>query len=184
MKTFQITNVKTIFSTDKPVVVFEVAGAEAILRAPKLALIDLQNSGRALKLPANCLDGGLQYLHPAQREVFILALLECKGAELIGDVHMTKPGDTYVDREGVTKTIEKGGQRVEGFLSIPYTAQEKFMRQTAEASATSFMAMFGFGSAPTIQLPPANEEGDKGEGSDPEPEKNLIVKTSKEAFGA
>jgi hypothetical protein len=151
MKTAIITNVKTIFTTDKPVVVFELANGEAILRAPKLALIDLQNSGRALTLPSNCLDNGLAYLHPAQKALFISSLLECRGATTTGDISTTKPGDTYVDREGNTKTIEKGGLRVEGFLSIPLTDREVMLNKTADASALVLMAMFGFGAMPTAQ---------------------------------
>lgn len=162
MKTAIITNVKTIFTTDKPVVVFELANGEAILRAPKLALIDLQNSGRALVLPSNCLDNGLNYLHPAQKATFITALLECKNATLTGEVSMTKPGDTYVDRDGTTKTIEKGGLRVEGFLNIPLTDRETTMNKVADASALVLMSMFGFGAMPTAQSSvPKIEEKDE-----------------------
>ena len=172
MKNFQIIAVRTIFTTDRPVVVFELAGAPAILRAPKLALIDLQNSGRALKLPSNCLDGGLAYMHPAQKEVFIQALLGTVGATLSGEIDTLKAGDTYVVtkghpaltdpthkgfgvKEGGTLVTEKGGQWVNGFLSIPFTPAELMRKEIADASAVSIMAMFGFGAIPMAQSAPA-----------------------------
>ena len=47
-KSLVIQAVRPIFNIERPVVVFEVLGHEAIVRNPKQALIDLQNSGRAL----------------------------------------------------------------------------------------------------------------------------------------
>lgn len=52
-----ISNVRTIFNIAKPIVVFELHGQEAIVRNPKQALIDLQNSGRALDINAKEFEG-------------------------------------------------------------------------------------------------------------------------------
>jgi hypothetical protein len=184
MKKFKITNVKTIFRTDKPVIVFELANGEAILRSPKLALIDLQNSFRALKLPNNCLDNGIAYAHPAQLETFMLSLNACVGADLTGDIINVKEGDAYVDQQGTTKFITKAGLRVSsGFLSIPFTQAEIMRRELAEAGATTMMSMFGFGTAPSMSMPalpatPVTHEEYEGEEGG-----NLDFKTSEEAFG-
>lgn len=170
MKNLQITGVKTIFATDKPVIVFETASGASILRAPKLALIDLQNSGRALTLPTNCLDRGLEYLHPAQKQVFVQELLRCKDATIYGNINEYKAGDTYavtkghpaltdpkhkdfgkVKKEGDTLIAEKDGIWIEGFLNIPFTDKEMLRQDLTQAGAMSLMAMFGFNApvAPT-----------------------------------
>lgn len=170
MKTLKITGVRTIFATDKPVVVFQTAETIDIVRAPKLALIDLQNSARALKLPKNALDRGLSEMHPAQLEVFVKELKKCVGAELVGDITTYKAGDKYavraghpaltdpkhkdfgkVKKEGDTLVAEKDGVWIEGFLDIAFTEKELFRQEMAEVGATSMLAMFGFSAQPEIK---------------------------------
>lgn len=197
MKTLKITAVRTIFATDKPVVVFQTTGGD-VVRAPKLALIDLQNSARALKLPTDCLNRGINAMHPAQREEFILALHGCVGAVLTGDITDYKAGDTYavraghpaltdpkhkdfgkVKKEGDTLVAEKDGRYVDGFLSIPLTQEELFRKETSTAMATSMLAMFGF-NAPTAPTP-ISQQADV---VDVEHEEiTPVTATAQEAFG-
>ncbi len=168
-KALRITGVKVITKIERPVVVFETTGG-AVVRALKLAFIDLQNSARALRLPSDCLDRGFTAMHPAQREVFIMALHECVGATLSADITDYKAGDAYavraghpaltdpkhkdygkVKKEGDTLVAEKDGRYIDGFLSIPLTREEQMINKSADAFGMSMMAMFGFNapSAPT-----------------------------------
>lgn len=184
MKTLRIIAVRTIFQTEKPVVVFETAGGKAILRAPKLALIDLQNSGRALTLPADCLNNGLANLHPAQKQVFIQALLRTKGADLTGDITDVKAGDKYavskghpaltdpnhkdfgkVKKEGDELVAEKDGTWINGFLDIPFTDKEMMRQDLTEVGAISMLAMFGF-NAPIAPVSISQQETEDIEHSD------------------
>jgi hypothetical protein len=169
MKTLSITNVRTIFSIAKPIVVFDVAEGESIVRNPKQALIDLQNSGRALKLRPNALANGIESLNAVDRETFIESLMDCVGATLTGDITPVRKGDTYVANEyssciadknhklygkvklGEVVTVEEDSSpRVEGFLSIPLTQAEKLNRGISREVAGLMSAMFGF-SAPVAQ---------------------------------
>lgn len=169
MKTLTITNVRTIFSIAKPIIVFDVAEGESIVRNPKQALIDLQNSGRALKLRPNALANGVESLNAIDRETFIECLMDCVGATLTGDITPVKKGDTYVANEysscitdknhklfnkakiGDVITVEEDSSpRVEGFLSIPLTQAEKLNRGISREVAGLMSAMFGF-SAPVAQ---------------------------------
>lgn len=171
MKTLLITNVRTIFSITKPIVVFDVAEGESIVRNPKQALIDLQNSGRALKLRPNALANGIESLNATDRETFIESLMDCVGATLTGDITPVKKGDTYVANEyssvitdknhklygkvklGEVVTVEEDSSpRVEGFLSIPLSTMEKQVRANAREMASLMAGMFGF-NAPVAQAP-------------------------------
>lgn len=168
-KALKITGVRVITKIDRPVVVFETTGG-AVVRAPKLALIDLHNSARALRLPSDCLDQGINAMHPAQREVFVMALHECIGAVLTADITDYKAGDAYavrkghpaltdpkhkdfgkVKKEGDTLVAEKDGRYIDGFISIPLTNEEKMINKSADAFGMSMMAMFGF-NAPTAPV--------------------------------
>ena len=73
-KSLVIQAVRPIFNIERPVVVFEVLGHEAIVRNPKQALIDLQNSGRALDVNINEFAGGIETVSPATRALFVQAL--------------------------------------------------------------------------------------------------------------
>lgn len=179
MKTLQITNVRTIFTgtsrvtgqSIKPIVIFDVQDGDSIVRNPKQALLDLQNSGRALKLRPNALANGVESLNAIDRETFMECLMDCVGATLTGDITPVKKGDTYVANEysscitdknhklfnkakiGDVITVEEDSSpRVEGFLSIPLTQAEKLNRGISREVAGLMSAMFGF-SAPVAQAP-------------------------------
>ncbi len=161
-----ITVVKTVFNHTKPVVVFELSNGTTLFRYPKQALIDLQNSGRALNLSPNCLDRGLSALNPYERNDFQTALIECANAQLTGDIITYKAGDEYeitaqhpsiTDKShadygktkiGDKKTADKDGNRIEGFLFIPLTEAEKLRRDMSSHMAKAMMQMYGLGSAP------------------------------------
>jgi hypothetical protein len=162
-----ITVIKTVFNHTKPVVVFELANGTTIFRYPKQALIDLQNSGRALSINANALDRGLSALSPFERQDFQTALIECANAQITGDIITYKAGDEYeitaqhpsiTDKShpdfgktkiGDKKLAEKDGNRVEGFLFIPLTEAEKLRRDMSVNMAKAMMQMYGLGSVPT-----------------------------------
>lgn len=161
-----ITVVKTVFNHTKPVVVFELSNGTTLFRYPKQALIDLQNSGRALNLPANVLDRGLSALTPYEKQDFQTALIECANAQLTGDIISYKKGDEYeitaqhpsitdkshIDfgktKVGDKKVAENDGNRIEGFLFIPLTEAEKLRRDMSVNMAKAMMQMYGLGSAP------------------------------------
>lgn len=168
-RTLNIVAVRTIFNIDRPIVVFEVANHEAIIRTPQQALVDLQNSGRALKLDYNVFKNGLEGVSLDQQAKLKEALLDTIGATLTGNITAHKAGDTYVIeaghpaltdathplygqvKEGSTAKNEKDGLRIEGFLSIPLTFQEKALRNAMEDMPAFMSAMFGF-SVPTTPI--------------------------------
>ena len=193
-----ISNVRTIFNIAKPIVVFELHGQEAIVRNPKQALIDLQNSGRALDINANEFANGLENVSQGTKAKFITALFDVVGATLSGDITPVRKGDTYVATEfsacitdknhaqfgkvkvGDTVTIlEDSSPRVEGFLSIPLLEQDKLRRDLTSAMAEKMMNMFGFGAnVPQASAPVAY--------GNPVDDAQAVVPTATEAeaFGA
>ena len=158
--------VKTVFNMAKPVVVFELTNGITVFRYPKQALIDMQNSGRALDIHATALDRGLDGLNAVDRQNYITALLDCTNAQLTGDIITYKAGDEYeitaqhpsiTDKThpdfgkvkvGDKKQAEKDGNRVEGFLFIPLTEAEKMRRSVSVNIAQAMMQMYGLGSVP------------------------------------
>lgn len=158
--------VKTVFNMAKPVVVFELTNGITVFRYPKQALIDMQNSGRALDIHPTALDRGLNGLNAVDRQNYITALLDCTNAQLTGDIITYKAGDEYeitaqhpsiTDRThpdfgkvkvGDKKQAEKDGNRVEGFLFIPLTEAEKMRRSVSVNIAQAMMQMYGLGSVP------------------------------------
>lgn len=193
-----ISNVRTIFNIAKPIVVLELHGQEAIVRNPKQALIDLQNSGRALDINANEFANGLENVSQGTKAKFITALFDVVGATLSGDITPVRKGDTYVATEfsacitdknhalygkvkvGDTVTIlEDSSPRVEGFLSIPLLEQDKLRRDLTSAMAEKMMNMFGFGAnVPQASAPVAY--------GNPFDDAQAVVPTATEAeaFGA
>ena len=161
-----ITVVKTVFNHTKPVVVFELSNGTTLFRYPKQALIDLQNSGRALNLSPNALDRGLSALSPFERNDFQTALIECANAQLTGDIISYKAGDEYEitaqhpsitdkshtdygkNKVGDKKKADQDGNRVEGFLFIPLTEAEKLRRDMSVNMAKAMMQMYGLGNTP------------------------------------
>lgn len=203
-KSLQITGVRTIFSIAKPIVVFEVGNHQAIVRNPKQALTDLQNSGRGLRVSANALANGVEGLNPVDREAFIEALLSCQGAVLTGDIQAYKAGDEYTVsaghpaltnsehpmfgkvKEGSKLKAETDGVWIEGFLSIPVTPQERLMQNSARELAVVMAQMFGFaGNAPQGTGAVGIGAGNSGAfGEDtPEVEGAVPSATADEAFG-
>lgn len=195
-KSLVISNVKTIFNIAKPIVVIEVLGHEAIVRNPKQALIDLQNSGRALDINVNEFANGIEYVNQGTRAKFINALFDIVGATLTGDITPVKKGDTYVANEysscitdkthplynkvkiGDTVTItEDSSPRVEGFLSIPRTQAELMRRDASAIMAEQMLAMFGFGQ----QVPQATAP--QAIGNPLEEEEVVPTATADEALG-
>ena len=195
-KSLVISNVKTIFNIAKPIVVIEVLGHEAIVRNPKQALIDLQNSGRALDINVNEFANGIEYVSQGTRAKFINALFDIVGATLTGDITPVKKGDTYVANEfsscitdkahplynkvkiGDTVTItEDSSPRVEGFLSIPRTQAELMRRDASAIMAEQMLAMFGFGQ----QVPQATAP--QAIGNPLEEEEVVPTATADEALG-
>lgn len=164
-KSFQIVAVRPILNIDKPIVVFELAGADSLVRNPKQALVDLQNSGRALNINPKAFANGIENANATDIANFTTALLDCQGAVVSGDMTFTKAGDSYVIRaghpvltdnthpsfgkvkEGDSLKAEKDGVWVDGFLSIPLTEQEKMRRDVSGNIATALMALYGFGGA-------------------------------------
>lgn len=169
VKTLTITNVRPILGIDKPVVVFEVLGHEAIVRNPKQAFTDLRNGGRLLDVPENAFVNGYERADQYSKTKFLEALHATRGAQLIGDVRAFKAGDTYVLTEGHpdvvanlakvgdTKKAEKDGVWVEGFLSIPLTGQESLNRMVASNIADAMLRMYGFGATPQAVSAPQAE---------------------------
>ncbi len=161
-----ITVVKTVFNHTKPVVVFELSNGTTLFRYPKQALIDLQNSGRALNLSANALDRGLAALSPFERSDFQTALIECANAQVTGDIITYQAGDEYEitaqhpsitdkshadygkNKVGDKKVAKEAGNRIEGFLFIPLTEAEKLRRDMSVNMAKAMMQMYGLGSVP------------------------------------
>ena len=195
-KSLVISNVKTIFNIAKPIVVLEVVGHEAIVRNPKQALIDLQNSGRALDINPNEFANGIEGVSQATRAKFVQALFDTVGATLTGDITPVKKGDTYVANEfsscitdkahplynkvkigDVVTITEDSSPRVEGFLSIALTEQEKMRRDLSNAMADKMLVMFGFGQ----QVPQATAP--QAIGNPLEEEEVVPTATADEALG-
>lgn len=195
-KSFQIANVRPIFNIDKPIVVLELVGGEAIVRNPKQALTDLQNSGRALDLNPKAFAGGIEGVDANTKAKFISALFDCQGATVTGDITQVKAGDNYVIRaghpaltdsthaaygkvkEGDSLKAEKDGVWVDGFLSLPLTEQEKMRRDVSGNISSALMAMYGFGGAPAVQAtaqPVYDDNSDLPQ--------TPAVATAEEAFG-
>lgn len=203
-KSLQITGVRTIFSITKPIVVFEVGNHQAIVRNPKQALTDLQNSGRGLRVSPNALANGVEGLNPVDREAFIDALLACQGKTLTGDIQAFKAGDEYTVsaghpaltnenhpmfgqvKEGSKLKAEADGVWIEGFLSIPVMPEERLMQESARQFATVMAQMFGFaGNTPQAVPAIGGGEGDSNAfGADEGAEGNIPKATAEEAFGA
>lgn len=197
MKSFVITAVRLLFTIDKPIVVLEVAGNPDIVRNPKQAFVDLQNSGRCLKLHAKALDRGIENLSATDREIFMDALYELQGATVTGNIINRKAGDKYIVtgnhpaltdpnhpqygkvKDGGELIAEKDGVYVEGFLNIPLTQGERMNKSVAKELAGMFANLYGFTSAaPAPVATPSNAFGDDaGEPDD-------AANASKEAVGA
>lgn len=194
-KSFQITNVRVILNIDKPIVIFEVAGGDAIVRNPKQALTDLQNSGRALDIDAKEFVSGIENVSLETKAKFQTAVLDTIGAVLSGEITTYKAGDEYTItgshpalkdvnhplfgqvKEGDKQKAEKDGVWIEGFLSIPLTEQEKMRRDVSGNISKALMALYGFGNAvaiPTAVVPETPFE---------EPKPSLPTQTQAEAFG-
>lgn len=179
-KALKITNVRPVFNgknatTGKPVnpiVIFDVQGHPSIVRNPRQALIDLQNSGRALSLNVDDFSNGIERVNPFVRGIFQKALLRCKGAIIEGDFTVTKAGDKYYPQDnhpvftdknhpqfGTIKTgepliAEKDGVWVNGFCTIPETNDELDREANAEAYANARVSMLGM----SMAVPTAVEE--------------------------
>ena len=172
MKTaLQIVGVRTIFSIDKPIVVFDVVGHDSIVRNPRQAITDLQNSGRALDIDVKEFSRGIENVSQGTREKFIKALMYCNGKTLTGDIKTVKAGDEYVVtgnhpalvdptheafgkvKEGGSLKATKDGVWVEGFLTIPLTQNDELMDNVASKIANAFASAFGMSLAvPTAQV--------------------------------
>lgn len=172
MRTLKISQVKTIFSdkVEKPIVVFVTVQGIEIARTPKQALLDLQNSGRALNLSPNLFDRGLGGVSVQDLGLFKKALFACVGAEVSGEIKPFKKGDTFIYTEGHpaltdrnhknfgVKLGDKGvaesdGVWVEQFLSIPETQQEALVDAIATKTAGLFANMFGMSVPSTTSAP-------------------------------
>ena len=185
LQSFKVTGVRVIIREVNPCVVFEVANArgvkaDSIVRGMKQSLIDLQNSGRALRLPADLFD-----VHPLKvslfkKEMFINACNDCIGAIVTGDITPMKAGGHYVIKaghpaltnpahplsgitEGTEVLIEKDSSPyVDGFLSLPLTEKEKTRRDMILMEVAMRIELeeenFGFGSS--AETSTGNVEGD------------------------
>lgn len=158
----QITGIKAIMNIAKPIVVFQLAGHPDVARNPKQALIDLQNSGRALNVTS------------VTDVNFVKALHNTVGATLSGDLRVFKAGDEYTVTEGHPALTDKNhalygkvklgeklraegdGVYVEGFLSIPETDAEKMRGAIAEKTAEFMASLLGItpvGAQPAYSAP-------------------------------
>lgn len=166
-KSLQITGVRTILTIAKPIVVFEVANHESIIRKPRQALNDLQNSGRALEIDAKLFANGIEHVNPFVKAIFTKALLRTKGAILEGDVTPIKAGEKYYPNDnhpvftdknhpdfgkiekGEFLIADKGTVYVEGFLTIAETEAELDREANANAYAMARVSMSSaFANAP------------------------------------
>lgn len=168
---FQITGVRVIpvnAKVARPLVVFSVANHADIVLAPSQALIGLQNSGRAV--------GVIDPMSAEAQETYY----DCIGAVLTADITYHKAGDFYVIDEthpaitGKTKhelagqvkvgdkiAYKEDGMRIEGFITVPLTFDEKVLRNASRDIAKGFLSRFGVNtfampsSAPVVA--PAND---------------------------
>jgi hypothetical protein len=169
---FKVARVIPMFNSTRPMVVIELENAPTIFRHPKLALIDLHNSGRCLRVPQDALDNGVANMHPIQKESFFLALKELAGTTVTGDTVIFQAGDKYAVtkghpaltdvnhkafgiKEGEFLIAEKGGHRVEGFLEFPFTAEEKLTRMLVDSQAgtNALLALFGASNTASFAVP-------------------------------
>lgn len=154
MKTTRvITGVRVILNIEQPVVVFQLDGHADVVRNPRQALVDLQNSGRIADVKSTNDPRFTEELH------------RCVGAQLSGDLKPFKAGDKYTVTEGHPAikagtaqlgdqlVAEKDGVWVEGFLSIPKTPAELLRQDMAREGALVMMSMFGFATGATNALP-------------------------------
>lgn len=192
-KSLTITNVRPIFNIERPIVVFEVAGNEPLVRNPKQALTDLQNSGRALNINVNDFAGGYANANPLAKAQLVEALFACNGAVVTADITNIKAGDSYTVtaghpaltdknhkdygkvKEGGQLKAEKDGVWIEGFMSIPLTPAEMLRKELAVAGAATMLQMFGI-TAPTFSASVEATVADEFVPSLPEA-------TAEEAFG-
>ena len=176
LQSFKVTGVRVIIREVNPCVVFEVANAkgvkaDSIVRGMKQSLIDLQNSGRALRLPADLFDVHPLKISLFKKEMFINACNDCVGAIVTGDITPMKAGGHYTIQaghpaltnpshplfgitEGTEVLIEKDGSPyVDGFLSLPLTDKEKTRRDTILMEVAMRIELeeenFGFGATAT-----------------------------------
>lgn len=174
MKTLNIVAVSIIFNIERPIVVLKTSQSIDIARTPKQALLDLQNSGRALDIDPNLFNRGIGAVGVVQLGAFKKALFGCQGATVSGEIRPFKAGDSFVYSEGhpalTDKThekygkvklgdkgvAEKDGVWVDQFLNIPQTPMERQMELNASATANLFATMFGLvpqqGSQETIDV--------------------------------
>ena len=181
-KSFVITAVRPILAIANPIVVFEVQGGAPIVRNPKQAVTDLQNSGLLLDVDYKVFADGIENVPQAIKAQFISALHECRGATIEGDITFTGAGEMYIPNDThpifTSKdypgfgSIKKGGQLkaekdtvwVDGFCTITLTSNVTMMNKVASEVAKGFMAMYGFGAVTAPQavqaLPVPQEESD------------------------
>lgn len=163
MKNYKIVQVKVIFGDNvkQPIVVFSTTSGIDIARTPKQALLDLQNSGRALSLDPHLFNRGIGSVSVQNLGAFKKELFKTVGAELSGDIKPFKAGDKFTYTEGHPALTDKnhpaygtaklGGQGiaekdgvwVELFLNIPQTQQELLVDSISDKTASLFANMFG-----------------------------------------
>lgn len=158
MKSFKITAVRSILTAKdvRPMIIFDVVGQEkGIVRIPKMALIDLHNSGRALNIPERAFDGDVKSWNMLYKSIFLNELRKCVGAVITGDIVPVKKGDTYIvdanstafknktAKIGEKAVVKQDGMRVTGFLTIPFSEQHEQRIANAEAYALVQMSFFG-----------------------------------------
>ena len=192
-KSLKIVGVRTIFNIDRPIVVFDVANHPAIVRNPKQALVDMQNSGRCLGISSDALSRGIEGMNAHAKGLFTKALLRTRGANIEGDFTVVKAGDKYVPNDnhpiftdksypgfgtlksGETLTADKDGVWVDGFCTIPETDAELNREADADAYANVRVAMLGL----SMDVPTAVAE------TLPDAEAQALPNpTAQEAFGA
>lgn len=160
-KSLNIVGVKVIFNIDRPIVVLQTSQGIDIARTPKQALLDLQNSGRALNLSPTLFNRGLGAVSLIDLGQFKKELFACQGATVTGDINPFKAGDKFTYSEGHPAltdkthelygkvklgeqgTAEKDGVWVEQFLNIPQTMMERQIEANAVATASMFASLFG-----------------------------------------
>lgn len=168
-KSLQITQVKCIINIAKPVIVLEVAGHPALLRTPHQFVTDMQGSGRLLDLdPTDFKD--FEYTDAVSKADMQECAYALVGAEVTGDINEYKAGDTYIvtaTSDAITNKsnpnfgrvvvgdplqAEKDGVRIEGFLFVPKTAEERLDDKIAESYAKKlYLRKFGNVKAPVAQ---------------------------------
>lgn len=164
-KSFKIVAVRPILGIDKPIIVLEVQGGQAIVRNPKQALTDLQNSGLALDIDAKEFAYGIERVSQYTKAEFLEGLYDLVGDTVTGDITDVKAGDSYVVtgnhpalvdpnhpfynkvKDGETLKAEKDGQWVTGFLSFSPSMEKRMMKSDSREYAKLRMKQFGFSNA-------------------------------------